>query len=136
MLREEHMDLFGAVDATNKTYSASASIAAAVTGNVITIDPTIPNWDAKVLCTQAAVGTGNNINIVVKAANEIASNGAALVNDVTLANVAVANSALVLGKIVYSNVLPKGYKYFQFNLANNGAFTAGKVAGVCFPEFN
>lgn len=136
MLREEHMDLFGSVNTTDHTYSVDASIAAAITGNIVRIDPKIPHWDAKIFVTESATGTADKINLVVKASNEIASNGAALVNDVTLSNTVINTAAIVAGKLLYDGVLPKGYKYFQFNSANNGAFTAGKIAGICFPEFN
>jgi len=136
MLREEHMDLFGSVNATAKTYSADASINAAVTGKVITIDPTIPNWDAKVYVTEAAAGAGDKINLVLQASNEIAANGAALVNAVTISNVAFVTANLTKGKVLYRDVLPKGYKHFQFTSTNNGAFTNGKITGNVVPEFN
>ena len=135
-LREEHMDVFGSVNATSKTYSAVASIGATVAGNVITIDPTIPNWDAHVYMTEAATGTGDKINLVLQGSNEIASNGAALVNAVTLLNGAFLTASLTKGKDLYKDVLPKGYKHFQFTSTNNGAFTAGKITGIVVSEFN
>jgi len=135
MLREEHMDLFGSVNATSKTYSADASIGAVVTGKVITIDPTIPNWDAKVFVTETAVGAGDKINLALQASNEIANNGA-LVNAVTISNVAFATASITKGKVLYKDVLPKGYAHFQFTSTNNGAFTSGKITGNVVPEFN
>ncbi len=135
MLREEHMDLFSTLDAANKTYTPDASIAAEVEGNVITIDPSIPNWDALIYMTEGATGAGDKINLVMQASNERANNGA-LVNAVTLMNTAFANSALTQGNVLYKNVLPKGYKHFQFSSINNGAFTAGKIFGTVTPEFN
>lgn len=136
MLREEHMDVFGAINATSKTYSAEAAIGAVVAGNVITIDPSVPNYDAKVYMTEAAAGAGDKINLALAASNEIASNGAALVNGVTISNVAFTTANLTKGKVLYKDVLPKGYTYFQFTSTNNGAFSAGKITGTVVPEFN
>ena len=135
MLREEHMDIFGSVNATSKTYSDQAAIGAQVVGNVITIDPTIPNWDAKVFMAEGATGAGDKINLVLEGSNELANNGA-LVNAVTLVNNAFLTASLVKGKVLFKNVLPKGYKHFQFTSTNNGAFTAGKITGTVVPEFN
>ena len=135
MLREEHMDIFSTLDTVNSAYIPDAAIGAAVTGNVITIDPTIPNWDAKVYMTEAAAGAGDKINLTLQASNEIANNGA-LVNAVTISNTAFLTASLTKGKVLYKNVLPKGYKHFQFSSVNNGAFTAGRIFGNVVPEFN
>ena len=130
MLREEHMDLFGVENAG--TYTFDQSIINAITGNIIETDPTIPLWNAKIYCTEEGVG-GTSITLVLSASNELS--GGALDNAETVMSKTILLADLVKGELV-DIVLPKTFRFFQFTTTVSGTFTAGKIGGICEPEFN
>lgn len=135
-LHEEHMDLFG--NLSSGVYTAEKAVtSAAVSSNVIAIDPTIPNWDVKVYCTQAFSGTSTQVTLAVTASNSLSSGD--LASPVTVHSETIATANLVVGKL-YADVLAKGYKYFKVTITpdttSSAAYTAGKVSGYVIPEFN
>jgi len=130
MLREEHMDLFG-VNASG-VYSVDQAITGNIAGNIIEIDPTIPNWDVYFYCTQDATG-GTSVALTVQGANALS--GGNLSGAVTVFSKTIALADFKKG-LIDKIVLPKGYRYFKAATVNTGTFTAGKIAGICVPEFN
>lgn len=139
-LREEHMDLFGTL--SNGTYTSDhtfiSSETGEVAGNVIQRMATeIAHWKAKLMVVKGAP-SGTTFTLKVKASHALTAAGA-LDTPVTLVTVAGLPATLKNaneGNMVYDNVLPNGYEFYQVTLTPSQAATGCKVEGWIEPEFN